>query len=75
MNKSLSRNALGVTKDGKIVMVCSNVAVMMLELAVYMKRMGCVRAAYVHGSVSDYLKRGSKEENSFSSFGVMISGR
>jgi uncharacterized protein YigE (DUF2233 family) len=69
INRKLRRNAIGIKKDGTVVLVCSNERVGMQQLAEYLKLVGCTEAAYVDGAVSKWWKPGMEANNSF---GVII---
>jgi uncharacterized protein YigE (DUF2233 family) len=64
------RNAFGITKDGKVVMLVTEEGVTMKELAEIMISKGCTDAAFVDGAVSEFWKPG---RNTYQFFGVLVS--
>jgi uncharacterized protein YigE (DUF2233 family) len=70
MSPQYKRNAFGITKDGKVVMLVTEDRVTMKELAEIMISKGCTDAAFVDGAVSEYWRPG---RNTYQFFGVVVS--
>ena len=67
------RNAMGITKQGRIVMVLSHYPVTFQELVLKLKALGCTSAAYVDGSVSEAWSKGDKRNTwNYGRFAVMV---
>jgi uncharacterized protein YigE (DUF2233 family) len=72
MKNEYRRNAFGITKDGKVVMLVTTESVNMKQLAQFMIDNHCVDAAFVDGAVSQYWKPGNGDPY-MGPFGVMVS--
>jgi len=66
------RNAIGVKKNGAVVMVISRRAVHFQELCQYMQQQGCVDALYLDGGISQVYCPSLNAQARGGDFGVML---
>ncbi len=66
------RNGVGLTQDGKVVFVISNVPVSFYDFANYFVQQGCKDALYLDGAISNIYLKDKRNFSLMDNFGVMI---
>jgi uncharacterized protein YigE (DUF2233 family) len=72
MSARYTRNGIGILKDGRIVLICSNHKITMEQFANKFNSMGCISAAYIDGAVSECWKKGQPQPDYHGQFAVIV---